>query len=175
MKTPKLQEAINTLKEFPNVDDFVARKAQPFMNGGEPDDNSLELAAYWNSCLKSVLQYAQQSPPQGVTLEERIALRQAIRDLRRITKDIKDDRIEKVIGNLYASYEKQSYSPSPLQGVTEGVKMTAKEIRQWVMDEHAQAVIRGGENYAIGYTEGLKDGINKVIIQTQPDKQEEQL
>ncbi len=50
MKTPTKEEAIKVIKEWPDQDDFVCRNVQYSMYGGEPTDNSIELASYWGKC-----------------------------------------------------------------------------------------------------------------------------
>jgi hypothetical protein len=52
---PNLEEAKSTIDEWPNQDDFVCQHVQHSMYGGEPTDNSIELAQYWNKCKSMVL------------------------------------------------------------------------------------------------------------------------
>ena len=54
MKTPTKEQAEKIIIEFPDQDDFVCRNVKYFISGGEPDDNSIELAAYWSKCKKLV-------------------------------------------------------------------------------------------------------------------------
>jgi hypothetical protein len=44
-------DALDIITEFPDQDDFVCRNIRQFINyDGEADDNSIELAHYWESC-----------------------------------------------------------------------------------------------------------------------------
>ena len=54
MKDPTIEEACAVLIEWPDQDDFVCRNVQYYMYGGDPTDNSIELAQYWNKCKKIV-------------------------------------------------------------------------------------------------------------------------
>ena len=49
-----IEEAKKTIKEWYDQDDFVCRNVNYYMYGGEPTDNSIELAQYWNKC-KAIL------------------------------------------------------------------------------------------------------------------------
>ena len=50
MKEPTIEEARKTIAEWPDQDDFVCHHVQYYMYGGEPSDNSIELAQYWDKC-----------------------------------------------------------------------------------------------------------------------------
>lgn len=50
MENPTIEEACATLIEWPNQDDFVCWNVVHSMYGGEPTDNSIELAQYWSKC-----------------------------------------------------------------------------------------------------------------------------
>ena len=52
MKNPSKAAAIEVIKEWPDQDDFICRNVRQFMNGGEPDDNSIQLAQYWSACKR---------------------------------------------------------------------------------------------------------------------------
>ena len=45
-----VDEAIATIVEYPDKDDFICWNVTHSMYGGEPTDNSIELAAYWDKC-----------------------------------------------------------------------------------------------------------------------------
>ena len=54
MINPTVEEACATLIKWPDQDDFVCWNVQHSMSGGEPTDNSIELASYWNKCKKLI-------------------------------------------------------------------------------------------------------------------------
>lgn len=56
MKDPTIEEACAVLIEWPDQDDFVCWNVQHSMYGGEPTDNSIELAQYWRKCKEIVKQ-----------------------------------------------------------------------------------------------------------------------
>ena len=51
---PTIEDAIKTLIDYPDKDDFVCWNVKHYMYGGEPTDNSIELAQYWEECRKLV-------------------------------------------------------------------------------------------------------------------------
>lgn len=57
MKTPHItyDEALKVFREFPDQDDFVCQNVQHYLYGGEPMDNSIELAQYWSRCKRIVI------------------------------------------------------------------------------------------------------------------------
>ena len=50
-----MDEAIKTIINYPDNEDFICWKVQYYMYGGEPTDNSFELAQYWDICKSMVL------------------------------------------------------------------------------------------------------------------------
>jgi hypothetical protein len=50
-----VEEAIQTMINYPCKEDFILWKVKHSMNGGELTDNSIELAQYWEQCRKIVL------------------------------------------------------------------------------------------------------------------------
>jgi hypothetical protein len=44
------EEAFKTISEWPDIDDFICQNVTHSMYGGEPTDNSIELAEYWEKC-----------------------------------------------------------------------------------------------------------------------------
>ena len=55
-KEIKISEAVNVIEEWGiDCDNFVANMVNYYsINGGDPDDNSIELGEYFLSCLKTV-------------------------------------------------------------------------------------------------------------------------
>ena len=57
-----LETARKTIKEYPTEDSYISQNIQRFMNwetvNGElaeyPDDNSIQLADFWNECYRLV-------------------------------------------------------------------------------------------------------------------------
>lgn len=55
MTPPTVDEAIETIKEYPEVEMFIdANYAQRMAPGFGMDDNSIELSWYWHECYKLV-------------------------------------------------------------------------------------------------------------------------
>ena len=55
MKPKTIEEAQGVINENPYQDDFVCRNYVMFLGrDGEPDDNSIELAAYWTECNEMI-------------------------------------------------------------------------------------------------------------------------
>lgn len=55
MTPPTLEEAIETIKEYPDVELFIDSKYTQWMAPGfGMDDNSIDLDLYWHQCNKLV-------------------------------------------------------------------------------------------------------------------------
>jgi hypothetical protein len=52
-----IEEAIRVIETYPNADSFVCENCQGRLIDGEYDDNSFELADYYNECQSIVSQY----------------------------------------------------------------------------------------------------------------------
>ena len=53
----EVQEAIDFIEENPSEDAFVSDNVRHFMNYGEADDNSIQLANEWNKELSKVINW----------------------------------------------------------------------------------------------------------------------
>ena len=60
MREPTVDEACATIIEYPDQDDFVCWNVQYCMYGGEPTDNSIELASYWSKCKAIVTERSEE-------------------------------------------------------------------------------------------------------------------
>ena len=58
MMPSEVQEAIDFIEENPDQDAFVSEHVRHFMNYGEADDNSIDLASYWHKQLSMVNNWA---------------------------------------------------------------------------------------------------------------------
>jgi len=53
MSEPTLQEAFEIIAKYPTEVDYVMGHIKYFLNSNnDPDDNSIELAEYWQECNK---------------------------------------------------------------------------------------------------------------------------
>ena len=49
-----IDKAVATIIEWPDKDDFICWNVRHYMVGGDPTDNSIELADYWERCYKII-------------------------------------------------------------------------------------------------------------------------